>query len=42
MKLTYEGWDLVLHVVTPERLMLLRTVRQHHRAVQFSSGDRVG
>ena len=29
MKLTYEGWDLVLHVVTPERLALLRTVRQH-------------
>jgi predicted transcriptional regulator len=29
MKLTYEGWDLVLHVVTPERLTLLRTVRQH-------------
>jgi predicted transcriptional regulator len=29
MKLTYEDWDLVLHVVTPERLALLRTVRQH-------------
>ena len=29
MKLTYEGWDLVLHVVTPERLALLRMVRQH-------------
>ena len=29
MKLIYEGWDLVLHVVTPERLALLRTVRQH-------------
>ena len=23
IKLTYEGWDLVLHVVTPERLALL-------------------
>src|SRR5918994_2073680 len=29
MKLNYEGWDLVLHVVTPERLALLRMVRQH-------------
>jgi len=29
MKLTYEGWDLVLHVVTPERLALLRMVQQH-------------
>jgi predicted transcriptional regulator len=29
MRLTYEGWDLVLHIVTPERLALLRTVRHH-------------
>ena len=27
MRLSYESWDLVLHVVTPERLALLRTVR---------------
>src|SRR4029079_4802005 len=27
MRLSYASWDLVLHVVTPERLALLRTVR---------------
>jgi predicted transcriptional regulator len=27
MRLSYESWDLVLHVVTPERLALIRTVR---------------
>jgi predicted transcriptional regulator len=29
MKLAYADWNLVLHVVTPERLALLRTVRHH-------------
>ena len=27
MRLSYESWDLVLHVVTPERLALIRTIR---------------
>ena len=29
MRLSYESWDLVLHVMSPERLDLLRTVRRH-------------